>query len=65
MHPSLMADLATQRQSELLREAEARRLRLASLPRTGTDARASVRGPSDWRRTLVARFRPAPEPCCA
>lgn len=65
MHPILLADIAVQRQMELLQEAENRRLRVASRRRTQSDDRVSVSGPSRWRRTLMAMFRPAPEPCCA
>jgi hypothetical protein len=67
MPPSLMADLAAQRQTELLQEAETRRLRVAAARRHTKTRRhgAAVRVPSTWSQTLLARFRPAPQPCCA
>ena len=65
MNPGLMAEIATLRQSELLREAETRRLRAASLPHTKNDDQRAIRAVPRWRRTLMAMFRPATEPCCA
>ena len=65
MHPSVLAYLALQRQSELLQEAETRRRRTSALRRPGTAGnRAAESGLTRWRRILITMIRPAPEPCC-
>jgi hypothetical protein len=65
MHPSLMADIAVQRQHDLLREADARRLRTGDRSHRRADAMPAPLSLTRWQRRLTTMVRPAPEPCCA
>lgn len=66
MHPSVMAELATQHRNQLIRDAETRRLRACSATRTRTGAgrRTPAHFTQSLAKRLAAMVRPAPEPCC-
>ena len=66
MHPSVMAELATQHQNQLIRDVETRRLRRSSITRsrTGPGRQRDAHFTQSVARRLAAMVRPAPEPCC-
>lgn len=64
MHTSLLAEIAGLRQSELLHQAETRRLRTRALARPSTGNTAAVHGLAHWPKRLLTLIRPAPQPCC-